>query len=75
MSRGCDVFPANVVATTKQRSLELEEISIIYDLADEFLDEVPYLPPIGEVVFAIDLVLDITSIFKETYCMALLEFR
>lgn len=40
MSKGCEAFLTSVIATTKQRELELVEIPIVYDFADMFSDEV-----------------------------------
>lgn len=50
----------------------LAEIPIVYNVADIFLDEVPGLL---EVEFAIDLVLNVTLIFRDPYRMAPLELR
>lgn len=61
LSRGCEVFLVDVIATIESR-IEFVVIHIVCDVTDVFLDEVSGLPSAREVDFAIDLVSDITAI-------------
>lgn len=64
---------ASVIAMIKQRRLELAKILIVFYFADAFLDKVLGVPPIREVEFVINLVLDTTLISREPYHMASLS--
>ena len=60
---------------SNENDLKLEDIPIVRDYLDVFLDNLFGLPSEKGVEFTIDLVLVITPISKITYRMALVEIK
>ena len=73
LRKGCQGFLAYVV--NEENDLKLEEILIVRDYLDVFLEDLPGLPPEREVEFTIDLAPGTTPISKAPYRMAPLEFK
>lgn len=55
--------------------IRLEDVPVVRDFSDVFLDDLPRLPLEREINFAIDLVSRIIPISFPPYCMALVELR
>ncbi|WJZ84253.1 hypothetical protein VitviT2T_003866 [Vitis vinifera] len=73
LKRGCQGFLAYVV--NEENDLKLEDIPIVRDYLDVFLEDLPGLPPEREVEFTIDVAPGTTSISKAPYRMAPLELK
>ena len=59
----------------EENDLKLEDIPIVKDYPDVFLEDLPSLPPDREVEFTIDLALGTTPISKAPYRMAPMELK
>ena len=59
----------------KENDLKLEDIPLVRDYPDVFLEDLPGLPPEREVEFTIDLAPRTTPISNAPYRMALLELK
>ena len=55
------------------QEINLNEILVVREFLDVFLDDLPGLPPKGKGEFAIDLVLGTPLVSKPSYRMALLK--
>ena len=73
LRKGCQGFLAYVV--NEGNDLKLEDIPIVRDYPDVFLEDLPSLPPKREVEFTIDLAPGIAPISKAPYRMAPLEIK
>ena len=73
LRKGCQDFLAYVVSN--ENDLKLENIPVVRDFPDVFLDELSSLPPEREVEFTINLVLRTTPISKTSYRMATVELK
>ena len=60
---------------TEARELRLEDIAVVKEFPNVFLDEFPTMPPNSEVEFSIDLVPGTFAIFMAPYRMALAELK
>ncbi|KAA3484292.1 Retrotransposable element Tf2 [Gossypium australe] len=67
--KGCEAFLAYVL-NTKVSELKIEFVSVVCEYLNVFLEELPRLPPIREVEFAIDLVSGTSPISIALYRMA-----
>ena len=59
----------------QQDELRIENIPIMREFLDVFLDDLPRLPPDREIDFSIDLISSTGPISKILYRMALVELR
>lgn len=59
----------------KKLNLKLEDIPIVREYPDVFLDELPGWPPKREVEFSIDLVPGTAPLLKAPYRMAPVELK
>ena len=73
LKKGYQGYLAYVVGNDKD--VKSDDISIVRDYLDVFLEELPGLPPKREVEFTIELVPGMTSISKAPYRMAPLELK
>ena len=73
LRKGCQGFLAYVV--NEGNDLKLEDIPIVREYPDVFLEDLPSLPPEREVEFTIDFALGIAPISKAPYNMAPLELK
>ena len=71
--KGCQGFLAHVV--NEGNDLKLEDIPIVKDYHDVFLEDLPGLPPEREVEFTIDMEPGTALISKAPYRMAPLELK
>ena len=60
---------------SNESDLKLEDILVVRDFPNVFLDDLPGLPPESEVEFIIDLVLGTVPISKTPYRMAHVELK
>ena len=72
--KGCQGYLAYVVETVKEGTL-VDEIPVVREFPDVFLDDIVGLPPEREVEFTIDLIPGIEPISIPPCRMALLELR
>lgn len=68
VNSGCEAFIAFI--TEDKRSQGVEEIPVVCEFPDVFLEEIPGLPPIREVEFTIELLPETTPISIAPYRMA-----
>ena len=73
LRKSCQGFLAYVV--NEKNDLKLEDIPIVKDYPDVFLEDLPSLPPEREVEFTIDLAPGTTPISKAPYRMAPMELK
>ncbi|RVW93842.1 Retrovirus-related Pol polyprotein from transposon 17.6 [Vitis vinifera] len=73
LRKGCQGFLAYVV--NEENDLKLEDIPIVRDYPDVFLEDLPSLPPEKEVEFTIDLALETAPISKAPYRMTPMELK
>ena len=64
---GCNGFLASVVDTTKKEKVELEDVPVVNEFEEVFLEELPRIPPDREVTFEIELVPGTGPISKAPY--------
>ncbi|GJR33539.1 putative nucleotidyltransferase, ribonuclease H [Tanacetum coccineum] len=74
ISHGCQGFLASVMDTSLE-SPNIENLSVVREFTDVFLDELPGLPPAREIEFGIELILGAEPISKAPYRMAPVELK
>ena len=74
MKKGCKGYLATV-RDTQQSALRMEDIPIVREFPDVFLEDLSGLPPDREMEFSIDLLPDSSPISKAPYWMAPAELR
>ena len=72
--KGCEAYLVYVIDTVKARS-SVSDIPTVSDFPDVFPEELPGLPPQGEIKFAIDVVPGATSASITLYRMAPVELK
>ncbi|KAA3477358.1 DNA/RNA polymerases superfamily protein [Gossypium australe] len=72
--KGCEAFLASVL-NMKVTKINIESEPVVCEYLDVFPEELPGLPPVREVEFAIDLVPGIVPISITLYRMALTELK
>nr|GFD01348.1 reverse transcriptase domain-containing protein [Tanacetum cinerariifolium] len=78
LSRGCDVFLANVTTKeAKDKSVEkrLEDMPIVRDFSEVFPKDLPGIPPTRPVEFQIDLVPGAVPVARAPYRLAPSEMK
>nr|GEY63907.1 hypothetical protein [Tanacetum cinerariifolium] len=78
LSKGCDVFLANVTtkeAKDKSERRRLEDVPIIRDFPEVFPEDLPGIPPARPVKFQIDLVPGAVPVARAPYRLALSEMK
>lgn len=75
LNMGCDVYLASIVDVQRQPKKELEEILVIQNFPEVFLDDLPGLPPDREIEFVIDTYPGAEPAFKNPYRMAPAELK
>ncbi|RVW16032.1 Transposon Tf2-12 polyprotein [Vitis vinifera] len=73
LKKGCQGFLASVMSN--ESDLKLEDIPIVREYSDVFLEDLPGLPPEREVEFTIDLVPGTGPMSKAPYRMAPVELK
>nr|GEY53338.1 reverse transcriptase domain-containing protein [Tanacetum cinerariifolium] len=74
IERGCHLFLAHVTEK-KPKEKRLEDVPVIYDFPEVFLDDFPGLPPPRQVEFQIDLVPGAAPVARAPYRLAPSEMR
>ena len=74
MKKGCVTWIATIGEKETNR-VSIHEVLIVNEFLDVFLKELPRLPPVREVEFAIDLKLGTEPISTPSYWMAPVELR
>ena len=74
LRKGCEAFLA-LVLDSKRRQVNLEDIPVIKEFSDVFLEELSGLPPERKVDMSIEVVQGMTSIFRAPYRMAPTELK
>ena len=69
LRKGCEVFLA-LILDSKREQVNFENIPVIREFPDVFLEELPGLPPVREVYLSIEVVQGTTPISRATYRMA-----
>nr|GFB02950.1 putative reverse transcriptase domain-containing protein [Tanacetum cinerariifolium] len=75
---GCDVFLANVTtkeAKDKSEEKRLEDVPIVRDFPEVFLEDLPGIPPARLVEFQIDMVLGVVPVARAPYRLAPSEMK
>nr|GFB19097.1 putative reverse transcriptase domain-containing protein [Tanacetum cinerariifolium] len=78
LSKGCDVFLANVTtkeAKDKSEGKRLEDVPIVRDFPEVFLKDLPGIPPTQPVEFQIDLVPGAVPVARAPYRLAPSEMK
>ena len=75
LQQGCVGYLAHVVDTNRTQTLGPGETRVVCDFADVFPDELPGLPPLCEIEFAIDLIPGFEPASKVAYHMAPAELK
>nr|GFC14859.1 putative reverse transcriptase domain, aspartic peptidase domain protein [Tanacetum cinerariifolium] len=74
LSHGCEGFLATIHDTTFDVSFSHDQL-IVSEFPDVFLDELPGIPPVGDVEFSIELIPGVEPISKAPYRMAPTELK
>ncbi|GJX02938.1 putative reverse transcriptase domain-containing protein [Tanacetum coccineum] len=78
MLKGCPVFLANVTTKEteyKSKEKRLEDVPIVRDFPDVFLEDLPGLPPTRQVKFQIDLIPGAAPMARAPYRLAPSEMK
>ncbi|GJX01244.1 putative reverse transcriptase domain-containing protein [Tanacetum coccineum] len=78
MLKGCPVFLAHVTTKEvedKSEKKRLEDVPIVQDFPEVFLEDLPGLPPTGQVEFQIDLILGVAPVARAPYRLAPSEIK
>ena len=74
LQKGCTGYLAHIV-DTRSSEIGLEDVPVVRDFLDVFLDDLPGFPPEREIDFPIDLVPDTAPISLSPYRMAQAELK
>nr|GEV33403.1 reverse transcriptase domain-containing protein [Tanacetum cinerariifolium] len=78
MLKGCHIFLAHVTTKEtgeKSREKRLEDVPIVRDFPEVFLEDLPGLPPTRQVEFQIDLIPGVTPVARAPYRLAPSEMK
>nr|GEW04032.1 reverse transcriptase domain-containing protein [Tanacetum cinerariifolium] len=75
ISRGCQIFMIQVTKKKKPVGKRLEDILVVKEFPDVFLEDLPGLPPIRQVEFQIDLILRAAPVARAPYRLAPSEMQ
>nr|GEZ90450.1 putative reverse transcriptase domain-containing protein [Tanacetum cinerariifolium] len=78
LSKGCDVFLALITTKETKDKLEgkrLEDVLIVRDFPEVFLEDLPGIPPARQVEFQIDLVPGVAPVPPAPYRLAPSEMK
>nr|GEZ13262.1 putative reverse transcriptase domain-containing protein [Tanacetum cinerariifolium] len=76
MSKGCHVFLANITSTKdedKSKGKQLEDVPVVREFLEVFLEDLLGIPPTRQVEFRIDLVPGAALVAREPYRLAPFE--
>ena len=75
LSQGCTGYLAHVVDKRVEEKLKIDDVPIVRDFPEVFLEDLPSLLPYMEIEFEIDLVLGMKLISKTPYKIAPAELK
>ncbi|GJU50186.1 putative reverse transcriptase domain-containing protein [Tanacetum coccineum] len=75
ISRGCQVFMIQVMEKKKSHEKRLEDIPVVREFLEVFPEDLPGLPPIGQVEFQIDLIPGVAPVARAPYRLAPSEMQ
>ncbi|GKD62283.1 putative reverse transcriptase domain-containing protein, partial [Tanacetum coccineum] len=75
ISRGCQVFMIQVMEKKKPDEKRLEDIPVVKEFPDVFLENLPSLPPVRQVEFQIDLIPGAAPVARTPYRLAPSEMQ
>ncbi|GKD57903.1 putative reverse transcriptase domain-containing protein, partial [Tanacetum coccineum] len=78
LMKGCHVFLANITATKdedKSKGKRLEDVPVVQEFPEVFLEDLPGIPPTRQVEFRIDLVPGATPVARAPYRLAPYEMK
>ena len=75
IASGCTGYLASVVDTTKEENAKPEDIPIVRNFGDVFLEELPGLPPDQAISFEIELLPGTAPVSRAPYRMAPAELK
>ncbi|NBJ95683.1 reverse transcriptase family protein, partial [Parablautia muri] len=75
LKSGCVSYLANIVDVRVKNKLELQDIPMIREFPEVFLDDLPGLPPNKEIEFVIDTYPEALPVSKNPYRMAPIELK
>nr|GEW74029.1 reverse transcriptase domain-containing protein [Tanacetum cinerariifolium] len=78
MSKGCHVFLANITSTKdedKSKGKRLEDVLVVREFLEVFLEDLPGITPTRQVEFQIDLVPGATPVARAPYRLAPSEMK
>ena len=76
--KGCKVFVVHIINNEhmdKEDKMKFDDIPILQDFSDVFLEEIPRLPPKRDIYFTIELVPGTVPNSKDPYQMNILELN
>ncbi|GJW41411.1 hypothetical protein Tco_0067256 [Tanacetum coccineum] len=76
--KGCPIFLAHVTtkkAKDKSKEKRLEDVPIVQDFPEVFLEDLPGIPPTYQVEFQIDLIIGVTPVARAPYRLASSETK
>ncbi|XP_041017964.1 uncharacterized protein LOC121260188 [Juglans microcarpa x Juglans regia] len=74
LANGADAYLVHVVTALSEKK-SLADIPIVKEFSDEFVDDLPGLPPVRDLEFAIDLESGAAPVHKAPYRMVLAELK
>ncbi|GJW96923.1 hypothetical protein Tco_0178731 [Tanacetum coccineum] len=78
LTKGCHVFLENITATKdkdKSKEKRLEDVPVVQEFPEFFLEDLPGIPPTRQVEFRIDLVPGATPVARAPYRLAPFEMK
>ncbi|GJY26660.1 putative reverse transcriptase domain-containing protein [Tanacetum coccineum] len=78
LTKGCHVFLANITATKdedKSKEKRLEDVPVVQEFPEVFLEDLPGIPSTRQVEFRIDLVPGATPVARAPYRLAPFEMK
>nr|GEV65503.1 putative reverse transcriptase domain-containing protein [Tanacetum cinerariifolium] len=78
MSKGCHVFLANITSTKdedKSKEKRLEDVPVVREFLEVFLEDLSGIPPTRQVEFRIDLVPGVAPVARAPYRLAPSEMK
>nr|GEX42438.1 hypothetical protein [Tanacetum cinerariifolium] len=75
ISRGCQIFMIQIVEKKKSDKKRIKDIPVVREFLDVFPEDLPSLPPIRQVEFQIDLILEAAPVARAPYRLTPLEMQ
>nr|GEV74046.1 hypothetical protein [Tanacetum cinerariifolium] len=78
LTKGCHIFLANITATKdedKSKGKRLEDLPVVQEFLEVFLEDLPGIPPTRQVEFRIDLILGAAPVARAPYRLTPSEMK